>query len=188
MQNLARHRATLPSLQTNGHNRGTCRFESVPTTVMTSGFRRLIARMLLAVFVFAQLATAAHACVSLGLNAASVSAGQRATAVAPSIPPGRVEQLIAAAANADRGHCGARGCNDADSAFSNICDAHCQSEQQRVDASPSIKVAPAVLLTTGYQIAPMDRGTVQRGLDWRWLAPPDAAVPPHTILHCCFRL
>ena len=70
MQNLARHRATLPSLQTNGHNRGTCRFESVPTTVMTSGFRRLIARMLLAVFVFAQLATAAHACVSLGLNAA----------------------------------------------------------------------------------------------------------------------
>jgi hypothetical protein len=119
---------------------------------MTSGFRRLIARMLLAVFVFAQLATAAHACVSLGLDAAGVSAGQRATTVAPSIPPGRVEQLIAAVANADRGHCGARGCNDADSAFSNICDAHCQSEQQRVDASPSIKVAPAVLLTTGYRL------------------------------------
>jgi len=155
---------------------------------MTSGFRRLIARVLIAVFVFAQLATAAHACVSLGLDAAGVSAGQRATTAAPSTLTGHVEKLIAAVANADRGHCGARGCNDADSAFSNICDAHCQSEQQRVEATPSIKVAPAVLLTTGYQIAPMDRGTVQRGLDPRWLAPPDAVVPPHTILHCCFRL
>jgi hypothetical protein len=154
---------------------------------MTSGFRRSIARLLIAVFVFAQMATAAHACVSLALDAAGVSAGQGPT-MASSMPVGPNGQLIAAVADAEAAHCGAPGCSVIESAFSTVCDAHCQSEHQRVDASPSIKVAPAVLLTTGYQIAPMDRGTVQRGLDRKWLAPPDVADPPHTILHCCFRL
>ena len=153
---------------------------------MTSGFRRLIARLLIAVFVFAQMATAAHACVSLALDAAGVSAGQGPT-MASSMPVGPNGQLIAAVANAVGPHCGTPGCNVAASAVSNVCDAHCQSEQQRVDASSSITV-PAAIMTTSYLLPPLDRGTAQRGLDQTWLAPPEAADPPHTILHCCFRL
>jgi predicted nucleic acid-binding Zn ribbon protein len=154
--------------------------------LMTSGFRRLIARLLIAVFVFAQMATAAHACVSLALDAASVSAG-RGTTVASSMPPGRTGQLIAAVENAVGPHCGAPVCNAAAPVVSNVCDAHCQSEQQRVDASSSITV-PAAIMTTSYLLPPLDRGTVQRGLDQTWLSPADAALPPHSILHCCFRL
>ena len=186
MRNLVRHRATVPNLQTNCHNCGTYRFESEPTAVMTSGFRRSIARLLIAVFVFAQMATAAHACVSLALDAAGVSAGQGPT-MASSMPVGPNGQLIAAVADAEAAHCGAPGCSVLESAFRTVCDAHCQSEQQRVDASSSITV-PAAIMTTSYLLPPLDRGTAQRGLDQTWLAPPEAADPPHTILHCCFRL
>ncbi len=186
MWHRARHRATLPNLQTNCHNCGTCRIESEPTAVMTSGFRRSIARLLIAVFVFAQMATAAHACFSLALDAAGVSAGQ-GPAMASSMPTGPNGQLIAAVADTESAHCGAPGCSVTEPGFSAVCDAHCQSEQQRVEASSSITV-PAAIMTTSYLLPPLDRGTVQRGLDQSWLAPPDAADLPHTILHCCFRL
>ena len=153
---------------------------------MISRSWRSIARLLIAVFVFAQMATVAHACVSLALDAAGVSAGQGPT-MASSMPVGRNGQFIAATATADSPYRGAPGCSVAEPAVSNVCDAHCQSEQQRVEASSSITV-PAAIMTTSYLLPPLDRGTVQRGLDQTWLAPPDAAVPPHTVLHCCFRL
>lgn len=186
MRNQNRHRAAVPNLQTDWHNWGTCRSGSAPTVDMTSGFRRLIARLLIAVFVFAQMATAAHACVSLALDATGVSASQGST-MASTMPVERSGQLIAAVANAVSPHCGAPGCSVTEPGFSAVCDAHCQSEQQRVDASSSTTV-PAAILMAGYMLPPFDRGAVQRGLEQTWLAPPDAAGPPHTILHCCFRL
>jgi len=141
--------------------------------------------LLVAIFLFAQIATAAHACVSLARSTGSMPAAQDLTA--QSAPPRSTAPVAASMDDVGRSHCRVALCDVADSSLGPMCDAHCQSDQQRVDISATVAV-PAALLSSIYPLPVPDSTPVQRGLALALTGPPDAADPPHTILHCCFRL
>ena len=134
---------------------------------LSRAFAKSIARLLIGVLLFAQLAVASYACP--GLTPVRTSAnGAAATAVPAAMPP---------------------GCDQMDPDAANLCAAHCQQGQQSADtASPPVLAAsiPSFL----YSIPLEPQQSLGSG---RSPPAPDAGLaaapePPHAILHCVFRL
>jgi hypothetical protein len=132
--------------------------------VLTRSLNQLICRVLIGVFLFAQMAVAAYACP--GLDPAA-----RAPAAAPSAPPGAMPD----------------GCDEVDTQAANLCAEHCKFGQQSSDTG----TAPAVMapaLAVLYVLAP---DPASAGARCRPSPPGELAAatsPPHAILHCVLRI
>lgn len=132
---------------------------------MSVAFRRLIGCLLVGVFASAQLAVAAYACSGLA-----------------DMPPHTASETSMVADHAR----GAAADHDADPMLSNLCVADCQTEQG-IDHTP-LPTLPAVLLTSLYALPSLDGNNAAAKPLATANGPPEAAEPPHTILHCCFRI
>lgn len=143
---------------------------------MTAALRRIVCRVLVAAFVFAQMATAAHACVN-AVNEVAAAVG---------LDPGSPLVLSPGPA-AGMGLCGMAGCESMGFAPSVVCDAHCQSEQSRVDMPQTVTV-PAALVSSSYPLPTLYQVPAQQGWSIGFAHQAGSADPPHAILHCCFRL
>lgn len=134
---------------------------------------RLIARLLIGVIVFAQVAVAAYACPVMSTGSIIGLSG----------PAPQMGQSMTSAMRVD----GMPGGSRLDPSLPNLCAAHCESGQQNADGKPAPTVPPA-LLASLYPVVPStprDRPTLARAaVD----DPPRAASPPLAILHCCFRI
>lgn len=149
---------------------------------MTRAFVRLVARGLIGMLLFAQLAIAAYACPAL-------SAGLAGDPFAAMSMP--MEQDAVAAADdtrdsAMRGSPCADMVGTTDTASSNLCAEHCKYGQQSDHASTL--TVPAVFLSVPYPMNPWVPETTAPARPAA--ASPSALVaasPPHTILHCVYR-
>ena len=134
---------------------------------------RFIARLLIGVLVFAQVAVAAYACPVMSTGSFSGLSG----------PAPQMGQSMTSAMRFD----GMPGGSHLDPSLANLCAAHCQSGQQNADGKPAPTVPPA-LLASLYPVVPSTpraHPTLARtAVD----DPPPAASPPLAILHCCFRI
>lgn len=130
---------------------------------LSRALNQLICRVLIGVFLFAQLAISSHACPVLGRSAPQ---GVEVQMPAGCDPVGPVDQKASAS----------------------LCAEHCKSGQQNHDTSPApVVVAPAlsllyVLSGDLRDIAASDAPRASKGP--HLLAKP----PPHAILHCVFRI
>jgi hypothetical protein len=135
---------------------------------------RLIARLLVGVMLFAQMAVAAYACT--GAPGSSLADVPRSAAYSGAASAAMSE---ASDGHADHGVM--------DPAQPNLCAAHCQSGQQNAAGKPAPEVALAVPMSL-YPLVPVVlaaatlRASTVRG------GPPPMADPPHAILHCCYRI
>lgn len=131
---------------------------------------RALARLLVGVLLFAQLAIAAYACPA-GLSALGAGMPLAASTAAPM--PGCDGMLDAMGAAMDR--------DDAA-----LCAEHCKVGQQSDQASTL--TLPAVVLSVLHTVA----WNTEPALPPRSAAAPlsalVAACPPHTLLHCVYRL
>ena len=147
---------------------------------MTRQFLRMICRALIGVVLFAQLAVSAYACP--GLTAAGGMAMQMSS-------PAATDAQSADTAMAVTGQ-SAMNCEDMagamDSSFANLCAEHCHQGQQS-DHTATLTV-PAAVLTALYltPMAPEPFAAPRPAADATSALV--AASPPHTILHCCFRI
>jgi hypothetical protein len=134
---------------------------------------RFIARLLVGVLLFAQLAVAAYAC-PVTLNGSANRPGHSAF-----MGMGDVVALHSSGMETSAG--------GMDSDLPNLCFGHCQFGHQNTDSTSSPN-APVAMLTSLYTLPSLEQSA---GLA-RPLAtasgPPSMADPPHAILHCCFRL
>lgn len=148
---------------------------SEPSTVLIPRtVRRFIARLLVGVMVFAQMAVAAYACTGAQ---AKVVPGGGASGTDVTMVLAAVTDL----ANGGIGHAAM------DPAQPTLCAAHCQSGQQNSDSKPAPS-APAVMLVSLYprtvEIFLADLLRTSPAPHY----PPLKVDPPHAILHCCFRI
>ena len=137
---------------------------------MTRGLLRGLARGLIGVLLFAQLAVAAYACPGLAARApdtAMASAG--ATMVAHAQMPG-CEDMV--------------GAIDLEQA--NLCAEHCKQGQQS-DQAPTLTV-PVAMLTALYPTTPALPGKASPRPTAGTLSARVAASPPHAVLHCVYRI
>ncbi len=147
---------------------------------MTRSFLRAVARGLVGVLLMAQMAIAAYACpvVSSGatgnmqmpaLNASPDERGQ-ADVDMPTAQSSNCDEMVSAM----------------DASSPNLCAEHCKVGQQS-DKTPTLN-APAAVLTALYatplvpETAPPPRSAAAT------LSALVAASPPHTILHCVYRI
>ncbi|HEY8710874.1 MAG TPA: hypothetical protein VIM34_23090 [Burkholderiaceae bacterium] len=147
---------------------------------MTRSFRKAIARGLIGVLLLAQFAIVAYACPALAAASAAPMAMAPIDATRAS-PGGAATDKTLAASPACNGMAGAM-----DPAAPNLCADHCKYGQQS-DQAATLTV-PAVLLTALYttpwvpHMAPPSRPAA--GLASALVA----ASPPHTTLHCVYRI
>jgi len=135
---------------------------------------RFIARLLVGVLLFAQMAVAAYACPVM-LNGSANRPGHSASMgmgdVAAMHSSGEMEASF----------------GGMDSDLPNLCFGHCQFGHQNTD-STSPPTPSVAMLTSLYTLPSLEQSV---GLA-RPLATasgsPSTADPPHAILHCCFRL
>jgi hypothetical protein len=125
---------------------------------MARKHRQLVARILLAAFVFAQAAVSAYACP---------------------------EPTPAPAAAATAHDCGDMAGIDASAP--NLCLAHCQIGQQTFDHSAHPGAAPAVLPPLIVAVPDLEASATP-GRASNTLGFTGGAPPPHSILHCCLRI
>ncbi len=143
---------------------------------MTRGFLRGLARGLIGVLLFAQLAVAAYACPGLAAKApdaamASVGATMDAT--------------MDATMHAQMPGCdGMVGAMDPESA--NLCAEHCKQGQQSDQASTL--TVPVAMLTALYTTTPSLPGNASPRPTAATLSALVAASPPHAVLHCVYRI
>lgn len=149
---------------------------------MTQALKQLICRLLVGVFLFAQMAVAAYACPQLappGLSQASASAMAAA---------GVASDASAAESDADPAMdmaacCDGMGQPDPDNP--NLCAEHAhfgqQSDQTQTPTLPAILLASLYVVSTVPELK-LPARLAAASADLR-----AAASPPHTILHCCFR-
>ena len=128
---------------------------------MPRKYRQLVARILLAAFVFAQGAVSAYACPELA---------------------GPVNAPAAAEAMHD---CGEMAGLDASAP--NLCLAHCQVGQQTFDHAAQPGAAPAVVPPLIVAVPDLDASETS-GRASPALRFTGGAPPPHAILHCCLRI
>lgn len=134
---------------------------------------RFIARLLIGVLVYAQVAVAAYACPVMSTGSVSGDAGH----------PALMGQGAASATSFD----GMPGGSRFDPSQPNLCAAHCQTGQQNVDGKPAPTVPPA-LLASLYPVVPA-APRAQPALTRAAVDDPlPAASPPLAILHCCLRI
>lgn len=140
-------------------------------------FLRSVARLLVGVLLLAQVAVSAYACP--GLPGAKVLTMPDAvvTGDQAGVSDGAAVQAMA-------------DCDDMaggmDPSFANLCAEHCRQGQQSNQAMTL--TVPAALLSALYVtpltpesiVAPRAAGHATSALV--------AASPPHTVLHCCFRI
>ena len=125
---------------------------------------KLICRMLIGVFLLAQLAVAAYACPGLGQMTAPTAMAQ---AEDPSAMPG--------------------GCDQIDQDAANLCAEHCKFGQQSSDTG-ALPIVEAPVLSLLYELVPEVKAAE---VSWRPFSPAAlaaAASPPHAILHCVLRI
>ncbi|MXN30148.1 MULTISPECIES: hypothetical protein [Delftia] len=135
--------------------------------ILTRALNRLICRVLIGMFLFAQLAVASYACPSLSMGSASD------------------DPKVVAMANDARAM--PSGCDQMDQAAANLCAEHCKFGQQNNNTvSPPPVMAPATDVLYLVPMGEAARGNVQS----LHSSPPDllATSPPHAILHCVFRI
>lgn len=134
-------------------------------------WRRQLCRGLIGVLLFAQWAVAAYACPGLATMA------QQSSDSAVAAPRGDVV--------ARTGSCDGMG-GQFDPAAPNLCAEHCKAGQQS-DQTPTLDV-PAPVLHGLYAVAlrPVSAGLPHAASASTGLFA--AAAPPHSILHCCFRI
>ncbi len=141
---------------------------------MTRALTRTVARTLLALYLFAQMLVAAHACPAMSPNDAGkpMNAEAAAHAVAPTPPTAQDGADMA-------------GCDEAQHS-ANLCAAHCQAGDQTTDPAQGPAV-PANLLSSFY-VVQMPSATSERDRNSTPSEVVAAIPPPHAILHCCFRI
>jgi hypothetical protein len=128
---------------------------------MTRCLLRHVARMLIGVLLFAQLAISAHACPAQFDGAAASGA---------SMPGASADALLGAA----------------DAAAPNVCGEHCKPAKQS-DQTPTLAV-PALLRGVAYRLdAPRELVTSPARESAALTSRLAAAAPPHSILHCVLR-
>ena len=151
-----------------------CRRDRMRKLFMTRALTRSVARTLLALYLFAQMLVAAHACPAMSPNDAGnpMNAKVAAHAVAPTPP-------------IDQDRADMAGCDDAQHS-ANLCAAHCQASDQNTD-SAQVPAVPANLLSSFYvvQIPSASSGFDRNSIPSEFV---NAIPPPHAILHCCFRI
>jgi hypothetical protein len=134
---------------------------------------RFVARLLIGVLVFAQVAVAAYACPVMSTGSVSGEPGHAA--------------LMGQGAASAMGVDGMPGGSRLDPLQPNLCAAHCQTGQQNADGKPAPTVPPA-LLASLYPVVPAapraQPALARAAVD----DPPPAARLPLAILHCCFRI
>ena len=135
---------------------------------MSRAFNRLVARLLLAALLFAQGALVAYACPGL--------------TPALAVNPGISERAAMPADCAQMGDMSAM-----DGSTPNLCVAHCQLGQQSTD-HPDAPSLPPVMRNALYVATadPALPGSAQRAFACARTA--SSTAPPHSILHCCFRI
>lgn len=147
---------------------------------MTRQFLRTICRALIGVVLFAQLAVSAYACPGL-----SPSSGMKMQMAGPAASDGGSPD--AAMATADRQ---APNCEDMagpmDPEFANLCAEHCHHGQQS-DQAATLTV-PSALLSALYVTPQVPEPVAEPRPAANATSALVAASPPHTILHCCFRI
>lgn len=132
---------------------------------MNSTLRRLFSRLLIAAILFAQMAVSAYACPSLLTS--SVDAATVATTDSMPMDCDQMAGML-------------------DLAAPSLCAAHCHNHEQSADHADSPVLPPALFATLYWVVA---QTPVEPVSDT-----PDASVlhaalpPPHSILHCCFRI
>ena len=137
---------------------------------MTRHFLRMVCRALIGVVLLAQLTVSAYACP--GLTAA-----------------GMMKSSSTASADADMqpmANCDDMAAGQMDPEFATLCAAHCHQGQQS-DQAATLTV-PAVLLTALYLTPFAAEPIVEPRPAAAATSALVAASPPHTILHCCFRI
>lgn len=150
---------------------------------MTRHLKQWICRLLVGVFLFAQMAVASYACPQFstaGLSQVSASA----------MASEDVASDMSAAESADSPAMDMAACCDGmdqpDPDNPNLCAEHAhfgqQSDQTQIPTLPAIVLASLYVVSTVPELnLPTRPAAASAGF-------PAAASPPHTILHCCFRI
>lgn len=145
----------------------------------TRSLSRFIARFVVGLMVFAQVAVAAHACSGLVGTEVSdqwASAGwQSATGID-----------VAGAATSVSPDCNP-SYDVVDSAQPNLCVAHCQFGQQNAGGNPVPDLPAALPVSPHLRVKPVLPGWLVRASMVQH-DPPLVVDQPHAIQHCCFRI
>jgi len=154
--------------------------------MMTRAFRRSVCGALIGILLFAQFVVAAHACPILAKDGTG-SSGMDVVAVDNN--SGGTATLDAMAVEADEGAVSpCAGMPRAPEPISaNLCAEHCQHGQQTFNPGQVPSLAPG-LFTVLYVVPAFVAAEWSRLIRAETRAVPAAAAPPHTILHCCFRI
>ena len=154
---------------------------------MTRALRRWVCRALIGTMLFAQLAVAAYACPALSSFLEQAQQGPLATSAMPMAMAMPDDQAAgsngpAAPEAMDCEHMGAA----TDQASPNLCAQHCQQGHQSDQVSTA--AVPLVALTSLYALAPPSQTAPVLPSPGAQPGVFAAVSPPHSILHCCFRV
>lgn len=138
-------------------------------------FLRSFAGMLIGILLFAQMAVAAYACPSMGIKQSAIA-----------FVDGNSGDSTGTVASNQITNCEDMAIGTMDPQNANLCAEHCKVGQQS-DQTSTLTV-PAVLMMALY-FAPLVPAPMA---ELRPTAATQSALvaasPPHTILHCCFRI
>lgn len=139
---------------------------------MTRGMARTVACWLVGVLLFAQMAVAAYACPGLAL------------ALAGGMP--RVDATVSPMAmSAQMTHCDDMA-GTVDPALPNLCAEHCKQGQQSDHAATLVVPAAVLIALYGTPLVPQPPPPPRAA--GAALSALVAACPPHTVLHCVYRI
>jgi hypothetical protein len=133
---------------------------------MTRNLRQWIARAMVGVLLFAQVAVNAHACPAMGM-----------------VPSEAGASIVSDASSAATDSSSAQ----MDPSAPALCLAHCDHGQQSADHAGA-PIVQAALLTTLYTLPPLTESTGRARPLLDQPRPQAASSPPLAILHCCFRI
>ena len=143
--------------------------------------RKFIARLLIGVLLFAQLAVASYACPRLMGMTGKVDGGAAAVMIVASTLPESTAAATPAGMPAD--------CQEMDPQSPNLCAEYCHVGQQSADTAQALIVHVALLsFLYSLPLEPqrsLGSGRSRQGSDTRLEAAPE---PPHAVLHCVFRI
>ncbi len=147
---------------------------------MTRGLLRWLARIMVGTLLLSQLAVTAHACSKTLPSAAAMGMSVK----------GEPPMQTAEAPHETQSDFASSDCADmvmpTDAAPSKVCFEHCHYGQQS-DHAPTITV-PVVLMTALYAIPSASEVASPPRMEADALDALVAASPPHTVLHCVYRI
>ena len=154
---------------------------------MTRAFKRSVCRVLIGVLLFAQFAVAAHACQNLARSAQ----GTRGAEAVMALDSNGSSPSAADAVPANPDQVAPSPCDDMAAPQgaipANVCIEHCHFGQQTFDPGQLPSLSPAFFAVL-YVLPTSIPADSARLMPAEVRAVPVAASPPHTILHCCFRI